>query len=111
MISLILRLLNLLNGGKVLDIDPRLRIVIFKPMLKARTVDSVLDKNQSRLKSKQTEMDLYNKNKNALVEKEVNRLRSNAKNIVVVREYDCGPCTHCRVRDCDGYSCRKNRGK
>ena len=77
----------------------------------AKPIDLIDEKKQVNQYSKSKELDRYQMNRDILILSEVNRLRGNAKQISVVSDFDCGPCSRCRVKDrskCnDGYNCRK----
>ena len=92
-----------------MEIDSRLRVVIFKPFLEMKPVDLVAEKRKQRDIDKQKELSIYYKNRDKLIVEEIERLKH--KRTTVVRDFDCGPCAGCN-RDrsvCDnGYNCKIN---
>lgn len=51
----------------------------------------------------------YDDSYNSLINDEIKRLKQRS-NYTRVTEFDCGPCARCRVKNCDGWDCKK-RGK
>jgi len=93
----------------ILEIDSRLRVVIFKPFLEMKPVDLVEEKRKQREIDKQKELSFYFKNRDSLITEEVKRLER--KRVTVVRDFDCGPCASCncdRAVCDDGRNCKKN---
>lgn len=97
------------SGGVILEIDSRLRVVIFKPFLEMKPIDLVVEKKKQRMVDKEKELGIYYKNRDRLIVEEVRRLERNR--VSVVRDFDCGPCASCN-RDrsvCDdGRNCKRN---
>lgn len=92
-----------------MEIDSRLRVVIFKPFLEMKPIDLVEEKRKQKEIDKQKELDFYFKNRDRLVNEEVRRLE--CKRVTVVRDFDCGPCASCdrdRAVCDDGRDCKKN---